>query len=232
MTEHDEKLLSTRRDLLGDPLSIQVHAWMRPVYLSSSSKLPRAVANATLAGMVTVLKPTMKRDGKLGTALQRVSEFISKPLDPLYLKALESIKRPKSSLLGTFVSVVYARALRLLSASAMEGTNIVAEVKDIMTSPSVFIEKYFAAQGKLNERFIGHLVAISEIEAQLDPHFQIVLERAEQSFVANHRSSEESRNPLADPGSRLDLLSEKDDAAWWVAPAAVAFGMTVWDQDA
>jgi hypothetical protein len=234
MTEgkHHEKLLGTRRDLLADPLSIQVHACMRQIYLEPSGKFPRSVAKTTLSGMVSALKPSTKRDGKLGAALQSVSKFISKPVDSEYVKAFEAIKRPNASLLGTFISVVYARALRLLSASASDETHIITEVKELLTSPSAIIEKYNAAQGKLDERFIGHLVTMSEVETHLDPHFQIVLERCEQSFIATHRPNEDSRNPLADPGSRLDLLSENDDAAWWVLPTVVAFGMTVWDQHA
>jgi len=227
-----EHIFSTRRALLGDPLSTQVQAWMRPVYWEPPGKFPTAIAKTTLAGMVNVLEPIVKKEGKLTSALDRVSKFVSAPMGPQYVKAFEVVKRPESSLLGTFVSVVYARALLLLAASATEGVKIVSELKDILASPTTFVDKYMVAQGKLDEHFIGHLVNFAEIEAQLDPHFHKVLKHSAQLFVEAHRPSHDTRNPLADPKSHLHLLSGEDQSAWWRLPTSLAFAMTVWDQDA
>jgi hypothetical protein len=226
------EILSTRRALLGDPLSVQVYTWLRPVYLEPPGKFPTAIAKTTIAGMVSVLEPMVKKEGKLGTALHSVSKFISTPVGPQYVKAFEAIKRPKSSLLGTFVSVVYARALLLLAASAMEGVKVVAELKDILGNPATFVEKYLAAQGKLGEHFVGHMVTTAEIEAQLDPHFDKVLRHTGELFVKAHRPSQDMRNPLTDLGARVELLGGEDHSAWWRLPTSLAFAMTVWDQDA
>jgi hypothetical protein len=223
-------ILKMRRALLGDPLSLQTYTWLRPVYLQPPKNFPVAVAKTAIAGMVSALEPMVKKDGKLGPALQSVSRFISAPVAPHYVKAFETIKRPKSSLLGTFVSVVYARAMLLLAISDKDSGKIVAEVKDVLTDPKSFVDRYLAEQGKLDEYFTGHLVTMAELEARLDPHFEKVLEQAGALFVETHRPSQSSRNPLTEPGSRLELLNDAADSAWWRLPISLAFTMTVWHQ--
>jgi hypothetical protein len=71
--------------------------------------------------MVSVLEPVVKKNESLGAVLHTVSHFISSPLASQYADGFTLVRRPTSSLLGTFVSVVYARALLLFVSSAMKG---------------------------------------------------------------------------------------------------------------
>jgi len=227
----DQALLSTRRALLADPLSLQVHAWLRRIYVHPPKHLPVEVAKTTLPQMIGVVEQQIKKEAKFGTALERVSAFISSPIAPEYLKAFETVKRSKSSLLGTFISVVYGRALLLLVESRKESGAMVNELKDYVAGTSTFIDKYQETQGMLDRNFVGHLVTTAEIEAQLDPYFDNALQRSGALFVEAHRPAHERRNPFAEAGAAMQVLNEHP-AAWWRLPASVAFAMTVWHQAA
>jgi hypothetical protein len=193
---------------------------------------PEALARTTMAGMVAVLQPVVKKNASLGAALSTVSHFIASPLPSHYANAFTSVRRPASGLLGAFVSVVYARALLLLVSSAMKGPELVADLKEILSSPSSYLQKYLATQGSLHENFVGHLVTLAEVEAQLDPHFQIVMERATALFLATHRPKGDIRNPLADSKAGLDQLASEEPTAWWALPTALAFAITVYPEHA
>jgi len=229
---HSQAFLSTRRGLLADPLNAQVHKWLRKMYVHPTVKFPSSSAKTILSQMVSVLDLQIKKEARFGAALEGVTEFISSPVAPQYVKAFHSIKRPKSCFLGTFVSVVYARALLLQVESQKESGAIVDELKEFVVSgaPSI-IGQYQTAQGKLDENFVGHLVTTAEIEAQLDPYFDKALEHSAALFVEAHRPDGEKRNPLAEPGAPMSVLNE-DPAAWWRLPASLAFAMTVWHQTA
>jgi hypothetical protein len=225
-----DKILGTRRDLLGDPLSVEVFTWLRPVYIHPKGPFPSTKARTTMAGIVSVLEPAAKKEGKIGAVCRSLSKLVSTPLAPQYVKGFESIKRPKSSLLGTFISVVYARALMLVASSADEGAKVLPCFKDILASPAKF-EKGLAPHGMLHEHFVGHLVTLAEIEAQLDPYFQKVLHRSANLFVETHRPGKDSSNPLVDPKSGVELLGGNHESSWWWLPTGAAFALTVWDQD-
>jgi hypothetical protein len=222
-----EYLLSTRRALLGDPNSLQVHEWLRPIYHRPPSAFSLSVAKSTISGMVSLLEPAVKTNARLKTALNGVSRYIAAPLGKQYVQGFDSIKRPYASVFGTFVSVVYARAILLLVSSVMDGPKIVADMKNILTKPDAAIEKYQDAQGKLGEHFVGHLVTSAEIEVQVDPHFQNLLDRAGRLFVEAHKPKDGGRNPFADTASPIELLGEEDESAWWRLPANLAFAMTI-----
>jgi hypothetical protein len=224
-----DQILGTRRDLLGDPLSVEVFTWLRPMYLRPAS-MSSATVPKKMAEMVSLLEPVAKKHERVGTAIQSLSKIVSAPLGPHYVKGFDSIKRPKSSLLGTFVSLVYGRALLLLAATADDAARVVPCFKDILASPEKF-EKGLAPRKNLGEHFVGHLITLAEIEAQLDPYFRKVLSRSAKVFVETHRPSQESEDPLADPKSGLDLLDSKHQSSWWWLPTGVAFALTIWDQD-
>jgi hypothetical protein len=229
--ENWNKVLRTRRALLADPLSVAVHRWLRRAYWEPSKRsLP--AATAAMAGMVSQLEPLLEKHPPLGTALQSVSRFISRPVAKEYAEAFESVKRPEASLLNTFVSVVYARALMLLMYSGKDNSKIQGEVGDVLANPASFISEYEESQKKLDESFVSHLIAAAEIEAQLDPHFRNVLERSAALFIEAHQPEQGGRNPLVEPGARLEVLGDDKPAAWWRLPTSVAFAMTVWHQDA
>jgi len=225
-------VLATRRALLGDPLSLDVQAWMRPLYLGPMKKLKEHAAKtaaaevATVLGkMVSTLDPELKKQSHLQTAYRAINGFISAPLSAAYAKAFQTVKRPDSTVLSTFVSVVYARAVVLLLSSTLDGTNIVADLAKTLGNPHSAVEKFTAAQQKLDQNFVGHLVTLAEIEAQIDPHFQRTLVRANRLFVETHGPKPTAVNPLADPKSDLSLL--KDHASWVHLPATLAFAMSV-----
>lgn len=224
-----DKVLATRRDLLGDPLSTEVQSWLRPIYLRPSAK---AITNMTskIVEMVSMLGPMTKKAESVGTAVQQLSAFVSRPLGPQYLKMFEIVKRPQASVLRTFVSVTYARALLLLAATAEDAAKVVPCFKDILSRPGSF-EQGLRPYKKLDEHFVGHLIALTEIEAQLDPYIRTVLWHSAELFVNTHRPHHDSTNPLADQKSGLDLLSSKHQESWWWLPAGVAFSLTIWDQD-
>ena len=237
MTESDKAskqdyVLATRRALLGDPLNLEVQAWLRPLYLGPMNKLKEHAAKTAAAGMVTVLgkmisvlDPELKKESRLQTAYQGVTGFISSPLSAEYTKAFETVKRPDSNVLGTFVSVVYARALVLLLSSRLDGVKIVTDLTHTLANPGSAIDKYMAAQQKLDKNFVGHLVTLAEIEAQIDPHFQSILVRANRLFTEAHGPKQQAANPLVDPKSGLQLL--KDNKSWLQLPTTLAFAMTV-----
>jgi hypothetical protein len=56
------------------------------------------------------------------------------------------------------------------------------------------------------------------------------MERAAEHFVATHRPSGDTRNPLSDPKAGLDQLAGEDPSAWWTLPASLAFAITVYPQ--
>lgn len=228
----EDYVLATRRALLGDPLSLDVQAWMRPLYIGPMNKLKEHAAKTAVAGIVTVLAkmvstvdPELKKQSRLQTAYREVTAFISAPLSSEYAKAFQTVKRPDSSVLSTFVSVVYARAVVLLLSSSMDGPKIIADLAETLGNPGSAIDKFMSAQQKLDKNFVGHLVTLSEIEAQIDPHFQGILSRANRLFVETHGRKQTMPNPLADPKSDLHLL--KDTESWLQLPATVAFAMTV-----
>jgi hypothetical protein len=227
-------VLSTRRALLGDPLSLQVQGWLRPLYLGPIGRVKEAAAKTTVKSVVAILgqmvstaDPYVKKDSNLQKALQSLSGYISSPLSADYIKVFNTVKRPKASQVSTFVSVVYARALVLMLSSSHGGANIVSDLKQTLANPGSVIEKHLAAQKNLDANFIGHLVACAEIEAQLDPHFQTITDRAHKLFVATHMPSSGAHDPFSDPGATLELLGPKNQGGWWHLPANVAFAMTI-----
>jgi len=228
-----DNVLSTRRALLADPLSTQVNTWLMPLYSGPIGRVRESAARTTVKGVVAIVgqmvaevEPAVKSNASVRTALQSVSTFISTPLSATHAQAFQKVSRPTSGVLGTFVSVVYARALVLLLSSTGV-SKVVSELKTTLSNPTAAIEKYLAEQKQLDPNFIGHLVTYSEIEAQLDPHFQTVTERASKLFVQTHMTQKEARNPLSEKAAGLDLLSEKNSSAWWQLPASLAFAMTI-----
>jgi hypothetical protein len=163
---------------------------------------------------------------RLRATAENVSKFISAPLSSEHSKAFELVKRQESSVFSTFVSIVYAKALLVLVSSPNDGDQVVTDLKRSLSNPGSEIEEYLAAQGKLGAGFIGHLVNFSEVEAQLDPHFDKVMNRARQIFL-QHKPAEARRDPFSDPKSGLDLLGAEDSSAWWRVPTSLAFVMTV-----
>ena len=227
-------LLSTRRALLGDPLSIQVHDWLRALYIgpiglvrTAASKGTAAAAVSIVTKMVTSVDPMLKKETALHTALQGASTFIAAPMPATYATAFAAVKHPASSALGTFISVVYARATVLMMSSPNAGSKVLDDLKTTLGNPSAAIEKYVAAQKKLDPNFVGHLVTYAEIERQIDPHFEKVLQRAASFFLKAHRPNAKAPSPFADPKHGLDQLKLSDQAAWYQLPATVAFAMTI-----
>jgi hypothetical protein len=225
-----EAMLNTRRALLADPLSLQVQTWLRPIYLRPPKAFDEALAKTTMGAMVSALEPALKSNATLGAALTSVSQFISTPLGSQYQTAYTSIKRPTSGLLGTVVSVVYARALLLIGTAAPSGAANIADLKNILSNPAPYLTKYHAAQASLDPDFIGHLASHAEIEAQVDPHFSTVMDRASALFLETHRPAGDTRNPIADPKAGLDQLASKDPTAWWQHPAGLAIAKTLLPQ--
>jgi len=228
---HEQALLSTRRALLADPLSLQVHTWLRRIYVHPPKTVTTEVAKTTLPRMVAVLGDQIKKEARFGAALEQVSAFISSPVSPQYVQAFETVKRTHSSIVGTFISIVYGRTLLLLVESQKESGAIVDELQKFVEGAPTFIDQYHEAQGALDRNFVGHLVATAEIEAQLDPYFDNALERSGRLFVETHRPAHERRNPFSEAGAAMSVLNE-DRAAWWRLPASLAFAMTVWHQAA
>jgi hypothetical protein len=179
-----------------------------------------------IEGMAAEVKPLLHSHPTVQRAAQSVTKFISAPLSSHYSKGFELVKRAKSSVLGTFISIVYAKALLLLLSSPNSGHQVVADLKKTLASPESAIDEYLGSQGKLGEDFVGHLVTFSEIEAQVDPHFDKIMDQARKFFL-QHKPRESTRDPLSDPKSGLDLLKIEDDSAWWRVPASLAFVMTV-----
>ena len=225
-----DKILCARRDLLGDPLSVEVFTWLRPVYVHPSGKFPRTVAKR-ITELASILEPELRKEGNVGAAVHGLSKFVSTPLGPHYVKMFESIKRPGSGLLSTFVSLIYAKALLLLASTPGEAERVVPCFKDILAKPGAF-ETGLATHGKLNEHFVGHLITLAEIEAQLDPYFHRMLKHSAEIFVGTHRPAHESSNPLADSKSGLEFLTRDHQSSWWWPPTGVAFALTVWSQEA
>ncbi len=227
-------ILSTRRALLGDPISLQVHDWLRPLYVgpiglvrTAASKGTVSAAVSIVSKMVSAVDPMLKKQSTLHTALQGASTFISTPLPAAYVTAFNAVKHPKSSALGTFISVVYARATVLMMSSPNTGAKVLDELKTTLTNPSAAIEKYLAAQKKLDPNFVGHLITYAEIERQIDPHFEMVMDRATNFFLKAHRPNATAPSPFADPKGGLEQLKLSDQAAWYQLPATVAFAMTI-----
>jgi hypothetical protein len=229
VTPH-EAMLSTRRALLADPVNLQVQSWLRPIYLRPAKAFDEAFAKTAMAAMVSAVEPAVKTDASLGAALNSVAQFLSVPLPAHYDAAFTSIKRPTSGVFGTVVSVVYARALLLIGTTAPSQASSAADLKNILSNPASYISKYHTAQASLEPGFIGHLATYSETEAQVDPHFATVLNRASAIFNGAHRPAGDTRDPIADTKAGLDQLAGKDPTAWWQLPASLAFAMTVWPQ--
>jgi hypothetical protein len=227
LANHDH-LLAVRRSLLGSPVSLQVHSWLRPIYYRPPSGFSLAVAKATFSGMVSVLNAGMKDNPTVRTALDSVSKFVSVPFGGPYQKVFDDIRRSESSPFATFVSVVYARAVLNVLASTLDAAGMVADLTNILSNPVSFIDKYLKLQGQLDENFVGHLVAAAEVEAQVDPHFEKVMNRSSNLFQEAHKPKNSPRDPFGDQRSRLDLLRGEDQTAWWIVPANMAFAMTVW----
>ena len=55
-----DKILFTRRDLLGDPLSVEVFTWLRPVYVHPSGKFPTTVAKR-ITEIASILEPEIRK---------------------------------------------------------------------------------------------------------------------------------------------------------------------------
>jgi hypothetical protein len=224
-----DRLLGTRRDLLGDPLCVDVFTWLRPIYLRPKSSSVGSFTSK-ITELVTLIEPAVKSEEGVRASVHSLSKLVSAPIGAEYQKTFKAIKRPKSSLFGTFVSLAYARAVLLLAATAGEASRVVPCFKDILASPRKF-EKGLSTQKKLDERFVGHLVTLAEIEAQLDPYFHKVLRRSADAFVETHRPDRESKNPLHDPEAGLELLGSTHQSSWWWLPTGVAFALTIWDQE-
>ena len=144
---HRDLMLQTRRALLGDPLSLQVHEWLRPLYVGPIGRVREAVARTTISAsvailgkMVSTLDPEVKKKSTVHKALTEVADFISAPLAPQYADAFDLVKRSKVSVAGTFVSVVYARALVLLLSSTAHTGGIVRGMTGILANPTSVID--------------------------------------------------------------------------------------------
>lgn len=228
---HNQLMLSTRRSLLADPVSLQVHAWLRRIYVHPPKKLTTTVAHDVFPKMVAVLQSKIETNAKLRDALDSLATFIAAPVPQEYVAAFDNVKRPGSTMLRTFISVVYGRALLILVDSQKDSDATVRELEAFLDGSPEFIEKYSHTAGTLDRNFIGHLVTTAEIEAQLDPYMANALERSGALFPEIHRPAREHNNPFADAGSALHVLNESPKA-WWRLPAGVAFAMTVWHQAA
>ena len=181
--------------------------WLRPVYLQTAGQIPyRRSKEDSRDGFPP--EPIAKKEGTVSRVVHSLSKVVSTPVAPHYAKAFESVKRHKSNFPSTFVSVVYARALSQLAASAVDGSEVVACFRDILAVPAKFSQG-LRPHTTLDEHFVAHLTTIAEIEAQLDPNFRAVLKHAAQLFVETHRPGRESENPLGDPGSGLELLGRQ-----------------------
>jgi hypothetical protein len=194
----------------------------------AEAKTKIAEMSHVIEQMAAEVKPLLHSHPFVQRAAQSVTKFISAPLSSHYSKGFELVRRAKSSTLGTFISIVYAKALLLLVSSPTNGQRVVADLKKTLASPGSAIDEYLGSQGKLGEDFVGHLVTFSEIEAQLDPHFDKIMEQARKIFL-HHKPRESARDPLSDPRSGLDLMSIEDNSAWWRVPASLAFVITVSD---
>jgi hypothetical protein len=161
---------------------------------------------------------------------EHLSKFMSAPVPHAYASIFDSVKRPQSSLLGTFVAAVYARAVLLLAASENEGAKVLGCFRDILADPAKF-EKGLTPLRKLDERFIGHVVSLAEVEAQLDPYFQHLLKQSADLFMKTHRPSDHAANPKPDPKIGMESLGPAHESSWWLMPIAAAFALSIWDQN-
>ena len=199
---HHQALLSTRRALLADPVSVQVQTWMRRIYVHPPKTLTTVVAKTTMLQMVGIIDAQIKKEQNFGHALQAVARFISAPVPLKYVNAFDAVKRPKSSMLGTFISVVYGRALLLLVESQKESDAVVTELEEFLAGAPTFIGRYEQMQGMLDRNFVGHLIATAEVEAQLDPYFANALERSGALFwkctdrLRKHAIRSQRKRPL------------------------------------
>jgi hypothetical protein len=223
-----DMILGTRRDLLGDPLSVEVFSWLRPIYLRPKATSAEAFSKK-MGELVTLLEPAVKQNERVRSVVHSLSKIVSTPMAPQYVKGFESVKRLKATPFSTFVSLVYARALLLLAVTADEATRVIPCFKGIVANPEKF-ENGLAPRKHLGEHFVAHLITLAEIEAQLDPYFQKALKLSTQAFVATHRPNGEVANPLNDGTVGLELLGEKHQSSWWWLPTGVAFALTIWDQ--
>jgi hypothetical protein len=117
-----------------------------------------------------------------------------------------------------------------LAASEGHGAKVLGCFRDVLADPAKF-EKGLAPQKRLDERFIGHMVTLVEVEAQLDPYFQYVLKHSADLFAQTHRPSDHSANPKPDPKSGMESLSPEHRSSWWLMPIATAFALSIWDQE-
>jgi len=229
---HRDLIINTRRALLGDPLSVDVHTWLRRAYVPPAEAITAATAKSTIGAMASGLESAIKADPQIEAALKGITRFISVPAASQYAKAFDSIKRPQSNMFRTFASIVYARALMLQTSSQKDSATLVREVQDVLNSPATFLKKYLEMQEKLDEHFVAHLTTTTEVEAQLDPHFQRMLEHAGALFVDAHLHSQGLRNPFVEADCAFDLFGIEDASAWWRIPICLTFAMTVWHQGA
>ena len=224
-------LLGTRRALLGDPLSTQVHEWLRPLYygpigpVRGKAKAEMTHVHAAVGQMISTLTPMLKSSPHLGTALQTVTGFIAKPSESQYMAAFNKVKRANSGPVKVFVSIVYARALLLWVSSTLKGPQLVDDVKKTLGNPEAAIRGYMAVHEKLDPNFISCLIAHAEVEAQIDPHFARVLDRGMAMFLQHKPQG--ARDPFSDPKSDLSVLRDDSEAAWWRIPSALAFATAV-----
>lgn len=225
-------LLSTRRSLLADPLSIPVLTWLRRIYVHPAKALTPVVAKTTMLKMTELIEAHINRDQSFGNALQSVVQFIAAPVPDKYVNAFDAVKRPRSSMLGTFISVVYGRALLLLVESRKDSNAVTAELEEFLKGAPTFIRSYEQKQAALQGDFIGHLIVTAEIEAQLDQHyFANALDHSKALFVEVHKPAGAAANPFAEETASTTVLNA-DPAAWYRLPASLAFAMTVWHQGA
>jgi hypothetical protein len=225
------ELLSTRRALLGDPLSTQVHEWLRPLYygpigpVRGKAKGEMAHVHQAVAGMVSALTPMLKSSSNLGAALQTVTGFIATPAESQYMAAFNKVKRANSGPVKVFLSVVYARALLLWVSSTLQGPQLVDDLKKTLANPEAAVRGYMAVHEKLDPGFVSCLIAYAEVEAQMDPHFARVLDRGMTMFLQHKPQG--ATDPVSDPKSDLSVLRTDSEAAWWRIPSALAFATAV-----
>jgi hypothetical protein len=248
--EHS-RLLSLRYGLLQSPVHLQVYAFLSP--LIAVEKFPRTIEAATEDfGKMTeiVAREALSKPELMAGMNAVVGAWVAQPIAPEYIRLYEHVRRPGSTLLKTYLSIIYLRALRTVIGHTCSPAVMHEETARTLSDLVILGTEVRRLLGKWDRDFVGHLVMEAETRAAEDPAFDRALTYAAASFgklrpqmssiisslgSAGHPISTTTAGPSAplegfpeNYPSGGEVRFETDCARdWWGIPAHVALTLTL-----
>jgi hypothetical protein len=242
------RLVSTRHGLLQSPVHLKVFAFLSPLVTLGDFPKTLKAASEDFAKIVEIVAMEVFSNSELKAGIDEVSNWVSQPIRPEYIGLYDSARRPGSTPLKTYLSVIYLRALRAVIAHTCAQAVIREEAAKLLRDLATLKTDVMRLLEKCGPNFVGHLLMETEIRAAEDPDLDRALTFAAAGFAnlrpqmvtmlsnldygryPNSTTASASlpyESPENYPADCVDRLQSDCARDWWGIPAQVALIMTL-----